>query len=119
MNDRLREALYEYAKLLKEDARVLRMRDLEKRLTEDEEVVALSRAMDEAERLYSEALATNDQELIEKRKKELYEAKLALDTNPLAKEYTESYIAVRDLYAEIDDILFSPYRRKVISKEIL
>ena len=38
-----------------------------------------------------------------------------LDSYPLAKEYGEAYIAVRDLYMQIDDILFGPYRKKTLS----
>ena len=119
MNDRLETALNDLAKLLKEDARVLRMREAEGRMNQDSEVIALSKQLEEAERSYSEALATNDSNLIEKKKKDLYESKLALDTNPLVSEYTKLYVEVRDLYAQIDDILFGPYRRKVITKEAL
>ena len=115
MEERLLATLEEFGLLLKEDARVTRLKSIEERLIMDEEVQSLSRAKDEAEALYSEAVSLGDETLQAKRQKELYEAKLALDSHPLSQEYTEAFVAVRDLYREIDDILFGPYRKKVIS----
>ena len=75
--------------------------------------------LDDLEREYSSILSYKDKNSEEAIKvaKALHEAKAEMDSYPLAKEYTEAFIKVRDLYMEIDDIIFGPYRKKTLSSE--
>ncbi len=99
---------------LKADPRVLDMKAKENKMMESEEVLHLSKRLELASEEYSRAISLNDKELIEKTKKALHEAKLNIDLHPLVQEYNEAYIKVRDLYMDVDDIIFGPYRSKII-----
>ncbi len=99
---------------LKEDPRVLDMKEKENKMMESEEVLHLSKRLELASEEYSRAISLNDKELIEKTRKALHEAKLNIDLHPLVKDYNEAYIKVRDLYMNVDDIIFGPYRSKII-----
>ncbi len=98
------------------DERLLRLSELEAKLAEDEEVKRLSKRLKKEEEAYSFALSTYGKNSEETKKAQLalFEAKKELDSLPLVKEYNEAYIAVRDLYMQIDDIIFSPFRRRVL-----
>ncbi len=109
-------AIRSLAKALKEDSRNLDMKEKEKKMMESEEVFHLSKRLESFVEDYSRAISINDKEKIERCKKALFEAKLNLDVHPLVKEYNEAYIKVRDLYMMVDDIIFGPYRSKVISR---
>ena len=115
MKESIELALASLSNALKEDTRVQEMKEKENRMMESEEVIHLSHRLEEAERTYGLAVSSTDKSMIEKTKIVLHEAKLALDSHPLVKDYTEAFIIVRDLYMQIDDIIFSPYRKKVIS----
>ena len=49
--------------------------------------------------------------------KELHEAKLALDNHPLVKEYLSCYKEVRELYSELNNILFANFNSNLCPKE--
>ena len=49
--------------------------------------------------------------------KELHEAKLNLDNHPLVREYLNAYAEVRELYGEINEILFSNFASNLCPKE--
>ena len=101
---------------MKEDERLLRLSELETLLEKDEEAIKLSGILKSKEEAYSFSLSSFGEGSEEARKaqKELYEAKKELDSLPLVKEYNEAYTKVRDLYMLIDDILFSPFRHKIL-----
>lgn len=98
------------------DERLLRLSELEKKLAENEEVKVLSKRLKEEEEAYSFALSSYGKSSDEAKKAQvaLFNAKKELDSLPLVKEYNDAYIAVRDLYMQIDDIIFSPFRRRVL-----
>ena len=99
---------YELKDSLLQDERVKRLNILEEKMNNDNEVMALAYQKDLAVSFYSDALnhfAENAKEVIEARK-ELHEKKLALDTHPLVREYLDAYKDVRDLYIQINSLLF-------------
>lgn len=86
---------------------------------EDPVVLELSKKKDAAENAYSDCLSYHketDPEAISLQKG-LYLAKKTLDENPLVERYNAAYIVVRDLYLQIDDILYGPFRRKSLNPE--
>jgi len=112
MEEKTLKALDGLKKALKEDPRLKKLDDLEKKLSSSPEVQALSRKKAEAEAAYNDCLShfpVSSKEGKEKQKA-LYQAKLALDTHPLVKEYNAAFVAVRDLYMQIDDLLFRDFR---------
>lgn len=98
----------ELKELLDNDERIVRLNELEKKLNESEEVMALSYQKDIAVSNYSDALNhyANDSEGIKKFQHDLFVKKEALDNHPIVKDYLNAYAAVRDLYFQINEILF-------------
>ena len=95
--------------LLDNDERIIRLNKLENELNNNEEVMALSYQKDLAVSSYSDALnhfANNSPE-IKKYQHDLFLKKEALDNHPLVKEYLKAYSEVRDLYFQINEILFN------------
>lgn len=109
------KSIYEKAEnlkeLLEEDPRVKRLNELEKKMNEDEEVMSLAYKKDMAAVKYSDILNHFSEESEEAKKalKELHEAKLKLDNHPVVKEYMKAYIEVRELYGEINEIVFANF----------
>ena len=95
--------------LLDNDERIIRLNKLENELNNNEEVMALSYQKDLAVSAYSDALNhfANDSEEIKQYQHELFLKKEALDNHPLVKEYLKAYSEVRDLYFQINEILFN------------
>ncbi len=95
--------------LLDNDERIIRLNKLEKQMNENEEVMALSYQKDLAVSAYSDALNhyANISPEIKKYQHELFVKKEALDNHPLVKEYLKAYSEVRDLYFQINEILFN------------
>jgi hypothetical protein len=112
MEEKTERALVGLEAALKEDPRILQLNALEAKLQKDEDVHTLSLAKDAAESAYNDWIAHHDEAMAESKalQKKLYEAKLALDSNPLVQEYNAAYIVVRDLYMQIDDLLFHDFR---------
>jgi len=95
--------------LLDNDERIIRLNKLENELNNNEEVMALSYQKDLAVSSYSDALnhfANNSPE-IKKYQHDLFLKKEALDNHPLVKEYLKAYSEVRDLYFQVNEILFN------------
>ena len=95
--------------MLSNDERIILLDSLEKKLNENEEVMALAYQKDIAATNYSDVLNhfSESSEEVKKAQKELFEKKKALDNHPLVREYLAAYAKVRDLYFELNDILFS------------
>lgn len=95
--------------LLNNDKRILRLNALEKELENNEEVMALAQQKDTAVSLYSDALNHfgKESEELKKYQHELFLKKEALDNHPLVREYMKAYNEVRDLYFNLNEILFS------------
>ena len=98
----------ELKEMLDNDERIILLNKLEKELNNNEEVMALSYQKDVAVSSYSDALNhyANDSEEIKKYRHELFIKKEALDNHPIVKDYLNAYSKVRDLYFEINEILF-------------
>ena len=107
--------------LLDNDERIIRLNKLENELNDNEEVMALSYQKDLAVSAYSDALNhfANDSEEIKKYQHELFLKKEALDNHPLVKEYLKVYSEVRDLYFQINEILFNDLSLHLKEKRIL
>ena len=99
----------ELNELLVNDERIIFLNKLEKEMNENEEVMALAYQKDLAVSNYNDALNhfSNDSEEVKKAQHELHLKKEALDNHPLVREYLSAYSKVRDLYLEINEILFS------------
>lgn len=100
---------YELKDLLTNDPRIIRLNELEKKMNASEEVMALAYQKDVAVSEYSDALNhfTRDSEEVKKAQHNLRIKKEALDNHPLVKDYLKAYSEVRDLYYQLNDILFS------------
>jgi len=112
MEEKTLKALEGLKEALASDSRVKKLDELEKKLALDPEVAALSKVKETAEKEYNDCLShsSSSSSLGKSKQKTLYEAKLALDTHPLVKEYNAAFVAVRDLYMRIDDLLFHDFR---------
>ena len=95
--------------LLDNDERIIRLNKLEKEMNANEEVMALSYQKDLAVSAYSDALNHygNNSPEIKKYQHELFLKKEALDNHPLVKDYLKAFSEVRDLYFQINEILFN------------
>ena len=95
--------------LLDNDERIIRLNKLENELNNNEEVMALSYQKDLAVSSYSDALNhfANYSEEMKKYQHDLFLKKEALDNHPLVKEYLKAYSEVRDLYFQVNEILFN------------
>ena len=100
---------YELKDLLTNDSRIIRLNELEKKMNENEEVMALAYQKDVAAIEYSDAFNhfAKDSEEVKKAQHNLHIKKEALDNHPLVRDYLKAYSEVRDLYFELNDILFS------------
>ena len=100
---------YELKDLLINDPRIIRLNELEKKMNESEEVMALAYQKDVAVSEYSDALNhfARDSEEVKKAQHNLHLKKETLDNHPLVKDYLKAYSEVRDLYYQLNDILFS------------
>ena len=98
----------ELKELLDSDQRIIALNRLEKELNNNEEVMALSYQKDVAASTYSDALNHYASDSIELKKfqRELFLKKEALDNHPLVKDYLKAYSEVRDLYFQVNEILF-------------
>ena len=107
--------------LLDNDERLIRLNKLENELNNNEEVMALSYQKDLAVSAYSDALNhfANDSKEIKQYQHELFLKKEALDNHPLVKSYLKAYSEVRDLYFQINEILFNDLSLHLKEKRVL
>ena len=109
--------IYNLAKSLNDeinnDPRVIKLNELEKALNDSYEVYTLSNKKDEALEEYSrlKEIYPEDSEELKASLLKLKDAKEKLNNFPLVKEYLAQYALVRDLYLEVDNILFSEFRK--------
>ena len=100
---------YELKDLLSQDERVVLLDKLEKEMNANEEVMALAYQKDLAINNLSDAInhfGENSEEA-KKAQHELFLKKEALDNHPLVRKYLKAYQEVRELYFNLNDILFS------------
>ncbi len=108
MND-IYSLSYELKDILSQDERDLLLNKLEQEMNANEEVMRLAYQKDVAVSKYSDVLNHFDENSEEAKKAhhEMFLAKEALDNHQLVRKYLNAYKEVRDLYFEINDILFS------------
>lgn len=110
------ELIYNLANKLNESLQnndlVKELNRLEEELNNSYEVYQLSQKKDDALDIYSKLKDIYPEDHIEVKNalKNLSEAKTNLNSHPLVKSYLSIYNQVRDLYMEIDDILFSDFK---------
>ena len=100
---------YELKELLSQDERVVLLNKLEKEMNDNEEVMALAYQKDLAISNLSDAInhfGENSEEA-KKAQHELFLKKEALDNHQLVRDYLKAYQEVRELYFNLNDILFS------------
>ena len=109
------ETAYELRDLLSQDERIKRLNNLEEKMNNNNDVIALAYQKDLAVSNYSDALNhfSEDSEEVKKAQRELYEKKLALDTHPLVRQYLDAYKEVRDLYIQMNALLFDGLNLKL------
>lgn len=109
----------EFKEKLQSDERVILLNKLEKEMNDNEEVMALAYKKDVAATKYSDVLShfSDDSEEAKKALKELSIAKEELNNHPLVKEYLKAYADVRDLYLQINEVLFSNFAPNLCPKE--
>ena len=111
------EKIYSLAKSLNEelnnDPRVVKLNELEKALNDSYEAYTLSNKKDEALEEYTRLkdIYPEDSEELRAALLKVKDAKEKLNNFPLVKEYLAQYALVRDLYLEVDNILFSNFRK--------
>ena len=98
---------YDLAEELKRDPRITALQSFELKLNQDNEVKRLSQTMHDCALLYE--ASRDDKSKLQEAQRKLHEAKLALDSHPLVKEYYRIYRPVRELYESIQDQLFTPF----------
>ena len=101
------------ANSLSDEPDVVLLNTLEKELNDSFEVYTLSNKKDECLEKYTMLKDSLGEEHIEtiNALKELKVSKENLNNHPLVKHYLEVYSRVRNLYLEIDNILFSNFKR--------
>ena len=119
----MEENTYLQAEQLKEnianDPRVIRLLELEKKMNENEEVMALAYKKDMALDKYNEMLKffKDDSEEVIKARQELAASKKELEEHELVRDYLKKYQEVRMLYEKINKTLFSYLDNQMCPKE--
>jgi len=116
----LEKSLTELKDAIAKDPRTQKLAALEAKLYEDPALLELVKKKDDLENEYNRILSYKDKDSEEAKtvEKALFEAKLTLDTYPLAKEYSAAFVELRDIYMQIDDIIFGPFRKKTLGTRI-
>lgn len=115
MNQDIYTLAYELGEMLANDEHVVKLNSLEEKMSNDKQVISLAYQKDLACSKYSDALSHfgEDSKEVKDAQKDLHQKKLALDSNEIVREYLKAYSDVRDLYNEINHILFSGLSMKM------
>ena len=111
------EKIYQLANSLNQEINnnpeVIRLNELEKALNDSYDVYLLSNKKDEALEEYSrlKEIYSEDDERVKSALLKVKDAKEKLNNFPFVKEYLAQYAIVRDMYLEIDNILFSDFKK--------
>jgi len=103
------ELAYQLKSLLDNDERIIKCNELEKIMSNDEIAMKLSYKKDLAVDSYDFAIShfPKESKEVKKAQEELHLAKLELDKCESVRNYLDAYSKVRDLYMEMNNILFS------------
>lgn len=109
MNEELLLKTYELKEALDKDQSIILLSELNKRLEESYEVHKLADIKDKALIQYEQISKCFSEDSVEMTnvRKELKEAKEALNNHPLVKQYLEVYGMVREIYMFINQEIFS------------
>ena len=109
MTEELLELVYKLKESISKDTRVIELEKIENQMNNSIDVIKLASKKEQASDDYDFALSHFDKtsKEVEEAQKKLYEAKKELDLHPLVESYMNQYKIVRNLYSEINDILFS------------
>ena len=104
---------------LKNHPSIILLNEIEKEMENNEEVMKLSFLKDQANDKYNDMVKYFSENSNEASSalKELHQAKLNLDNHPLVKKYLKSYQEVRELYQEINALLFDITKEDNCPKE--
>ena len=111
MNQSLLEKVTKLKQEIDNSPEVKELNRLNSLLENNEEVMRLCYKKDCAATDYEDALkhfGENSEEAI-KAQKVLHQAKLALDSNELVKQYNEQFKIVRKIYDKINEEIFNPF----------
>lgn len=114
MNERIIDLASRLNKSLLDNPKVIELNKLEEELNNSYEVYLLSQKKDECLQIYTQIKDIYPENHLEvvNALKSLKEAKENLSNHPLVKSYLSIYNEVRGLYMEVDDILFSSFKRR-------
>ena len=104
---------YELKELLQNDERFIRLAEAEKRMENNEEVMALSYNKDLKEVYLSDTLKhfPSGSPEVKHAHVELFRASEKLDSHPLVKEYLKAYKEVETVLNNINEILFGEFKK--------
>lgn len=111
MNQNLFQKVLALREAIDNSPEVKELNRLNSLLENDESVMRLCYKKDMAVTNYEDAIKHFGDKSKEanKAQKELYEAKLELDSNPLVAKYNEQFIIVRKIYDKINEEIFNPF----------
>ncbi len=102
--------VYNLKEALAKDPRIIRLNELERKMNNDDSVMALAYQKDIASSRYGDMLTiySNDEvDEVKKARDELIKAKSLLYMHPTVKEYLEAFQAVRTIYQDINKNIFA------------
>lgn len=119
MDDELIKKTYQLKESIESDARVLLLKEKEKAMEENEEVMLLSYYFSRAQDEYNDALRhyKEESEEVKEAQRKLFLAKKALDEHPYVQDYVKAYQSVRTMYEELQQALFEPFHTTYLCKE--
>ncbi|HOZ02513.1 MAG TPA: YlbF family regulator [Bacilli bacterium] len=101
---------YSLKEALANDPRIILLNELEKKMNNDDSVMALAYQKDIASSRYGDMLTIYSNEEVDEVKNardELIKAKSLLYMHPLVKEYLDAFQAVRSIYQNINKNIFA------------
>lgn len=110
---------YELKDLLKNDERIALLDKAEEDMSNDPEVYRLSLIKDEKNDIYNKMVSyyKEDSKEASEALHEFYLAKKEFEEHPKVREYLKHYQAVRELYDEINKILFEELNSELCPKK--
>lgn len=119
MNEEIYSKAERVKELINNDPRVIILNQLEKEMNENEEVMSLAYKKDMAALEYGDTLNhySEDSEEAKVALKKLHSAKLELDNHELVKKYNKAYGEVRELYQQLNQIIFGDFAANLCSKD--
>lgn len=102
--------VYNLKEALTNDPRIIHLNELEKKMNDDDSVMALAYQKDVASSRYGDMLTIySNQEVdeVKNAREALIKAKSLLYTHPLVREYLDAFQAVRAIYQDINRKIFA------------